>query len=139
MKQLKLLLLCLLFLPALIYGQAKEKVYSRNFIMKGKIFDKSSGELLTNNSFAVLAFGVYRSITSNEKGEYEIKFYDNTGDSLSATYFKFEEEIFFGLGSDPMKSKTLKLKRTKIKLRRREDFSKPPVVLKMNIRFGYDF
>ena len=69
-----------------------------------------------------------------------MKFFDNSGEPSDDTTIFSDGELFFGLSSDPNVVRTIDLKNTKIKkIKGDEDFTKPPVVLKINIKLDYDF
>lgn len=121
-------------------AQADSLHYSQNFIMKGKMIDGRNGVPLSKTMIFVFAFGKTRTILTNEKGEFEVKFFDNSGEPSDDTTIFSDGELFFGLSSDPNVVRTIDLKNTKIKkIKGDEDFTKPPVVLKINIKLDYDF
>lgn len=134
------LILCLFLKSEKISAQSDSARYSQNFIMKGKMIDGRDGVPLSNTKIFVFAFGKTRTIMTNEKGEYEVKFYDHSGESSDENYIFPDGELFFGLSTDPNVTRTIYLKNTKLKKTSgKEDFSKKPVILKINIKLDYDF
>jgi hypothetical protein len=128
------------FLNTLLFGQLNSDFYSHNFIMKGKVMDGEKNKLLKNECITVLAFEKIRTVCTNEKGEYMIKFFDTTG---AKTYDSFEipdGEITFIAGDDPNKMQTIYLKRTRIKKsNKKDDCTAKPELLTINIKLEFDF
>lgn len=121
-------------------AQNANDIYSHNFVLRGKIMDGETGQLLINKSFTVLAFDRLRTVLANEKGEYLIKFFDTTGTEYNDSYSVPDGELIFISNQDPNKMHTLYLKRTKIKKsNKKDDCTGKPELLTINIKLEFDF
>lgn len=135
-----LILSGMLFLSEPSFTQTKNEYYSHNFILKGKVMDGEKNKLLINECLTVLAFDKIRTVCTNEKGEYLIKFFDTTGIKDYDSFEVPEGEITFIGGDDPNKMHILYLKRTKIKKsNKKDDCTGKPELLTINIKLEFDF
>lgn len=133
-------LICLLLLSVTTSGQGKTEYYSQNFILRGKVMDGVTGRLLKNECITVLAFESIRTVCTNEKGEYQIKFFDTTGVEPYLSFEIIDGELHFISGEDPNRRQTIYLKRTKIKKStKKDDGTGKPELLTINIKLEYDF
>ena len=143
MKRLTFLKSILLLIGFIIISEftfAQNEYYSHNFILRGKIMDGETGQLLINKSFTVLAFDRLRTVSANEKGEYLIKFFDTTGTEYNDSYTVPDGELIFISNQDPNKMHTLYLKRTRIKKsNKKDDCTAKPELLTINIKLEFDF
>lgn len=102
--------------------------------------DGVTGRLLKNECITVLAFESIRTVCTNEKGEYQIKFFDTTGVEPYPSFEIKDGELHFISGEDPNRQQTLYLKRTKIKKSAtKDDCTGKPELLTINIKLEYDF
>jgi len=122
-----------------IKSQPKE-YYSHNFVLKGKIMDGETGQLLINKCFTVLAFDKIRTVCSNEKGEYLIKFFDTTGVEDYESFEVPDGELIFISGEDPNKQQTIYLNKTKVKKSyKKDDCTEKPLRLTFHVKLEFDF
>lgn len=133
-------ILSLVVLPQYIFGQKPAKHYSQNFILKGTIYNLHKDSILSNGCFWAIAFQRIYTVYTNASGEYEIKFYDTTGSKPYNSFSTPEGEIIFIWCEDPNKTKSVLLRKTKVKKSRKPDnFSRPPLIVKRNVLIEYEF
>ncbi len=89
------------------YSQPKVKEFSSNFSMKGKIVDKSTGNLLINTNVCIFAFNLQYNIVTNELGEYKINFSEG-GKIVNTQRTYSNNEIIFQC-YDPDREKIIKM------------------------------
>jgi hypothetical protein len=140
-KAVSWLMLLFFFILFAINAKSQDETerYSRNFKFFGTIVDKETGKPMANTCFVVYGLNQSRFIKTNEKGEYEVQFYDKTFQPLNDNYNLKEDEILIGWCEDPNKIEIVSLKKTRVKkTSNRDDFSKKPIVIKLDIKLEYD-
>ncbi len=135
---LVILFLGFLFLSPNLFAQKEKENYSSNFKLFGTIIDKETGKPMANDCFHVLGLYCSRTIKTNAKGEYEVLFYDNSGEPFTDSTKMPADEIYIIWCSDPNKMKTISLKKTKVK-KEGKDSSKKPVNVKADIKLEFEF
>lgn len=140
LKYLVLLTVILFIRPAAIFGQKQAKHYSQNFILKGTIYNLHEDSILSNGCVWAIAFQRIYTVYTNAKGEYEIKFYDTTESKPYNSFSTPEGEIVFIWCEDPNRTKSVFLKKTKVKKSRKpEKKGNAPIIVKRNVLIEYEF
>lgn len=141
-KYLKLLFFSVLFfsISQFNFAQENEKKYSQNFVLKGVIANLHKDSILSNGCVWVIAFYRIRTVKTNAKGEFEIKFYDTTGSDRYESFPVTDGEISFIWCKDPNRTKSVFLKKTKVKKSKNNKYAgKPPVMVNRFVLLEYEF
>lgn len=122
-----------------IETNAQTEEFDQNIILKGKVYNRNNNSLYKNTSIVVIGFNKERVIKTNDKGEYEVNFNDNTGDSLSTDWGYTDGKILFGWGEDPNITQTIQLDINKIKkAKKKKKNSLSPTIIKIDVKLEFE-